>query len=306
MKKASTTGTKKESKIFIKSIKLYEAIYYEYIDLFVVLLASKKFLDNESLVYHVISQLSDRVLVGTDNIFLIIKRHGLNGAIDLATLNRSIFETVVNLLYILKDDSVMRVLRYLFASIDSDFRFIENCKKWVAKGKSEDVRMGAYSIIQSFSTDKNDKAKLAGFIGVEKNSVKGLPSIRDRSKLIGEVWLYFYETSYRETSGWSHGSISRIIMSTFHQIMDTETADKAKIESLKMLSWTMELHYQLVVHLAAILDANEIVGQAGLVRKKMVSKLEPILMKSDHVHGFEEDDFHSADKSMVKGTTHRT
>ncbi len=277
----------KEMEVFDQSIPMFVENYEQHRDLLISLINTKGLMSNGAIKLLII-QLCDRIISGAENALLIIRNHPSFSAIDIATLNRSIFESAVNILYILTDDSEARFMRYSFSSIDADLKIVKNCKEWVKPCVQKDIETGAQQYIKLGSTSEGDKQKLSDIAGISVKSVKSLPDVRQRCKLIGDIWLYFYDTRYRETSGWSHGSMSRIFVSPYHQAKDKNIENKSIMESLSMLSWTTALIHQLVVHLANYTTSHAVVENAINIGIKFTEAIDKILCQSTYVNVVDE------------------
>lgn len=272
--------TEKSNLDVYEAFVIYERHSQQYVEVLSNML-NHEFKNLQHVVRLLIYQMADRVVYGVQNGNAISSSDSLHCEIDLAALNRSIFETIVTLIFIVKQDSDSRFLSYYMDSIETDLRRIREVKHW-EKHPDLEISASAHVWLSQELTTEDDRRHICRQFNVTPSQIKKLPHVLNRAKEAGDIWAYLYDTRYRESSGWSHGHISRIWTSGSYHQQDMDAPKRASHQALVMTSWTVEMLFRLIESLSVISKKPEYVQRAEGIRENLYEEITPIL---DH-NGF--------------------
>lgn len=186
--------------------------------------------------------LTERAAVTPFQIVNAVARDPFYAHADAAALNRGLFETTVNLVYLLGPDCSQRFKSFYNDSVQREFKLQEGMNRWV---RSEDgsvrKRAEAQAGVRNATTEETLKATRA-LVG----EPPPYPNLKDRCRRLGEWWDFNYDAKYRGLSSWQHGDASRIIASQAFQQVYPEQAERPVFESLGQCAWAWDLVYHLV------------------------------------------------------------
>ncbi|MDP2266602.1 MAG: DUF5677 domain-containing protein [Thiobacillus sp.] len=278
--KSDETPKKELGLEVLEAFLIYEQHSKQYLAMLPDIL-NGEFKSLQPVVRLLMHQMTDRIVYGVQHCNAISSVATSHCEIDLATINRSIYETIVTLIFILKKNSESRFLSYCINSIESDLRRIRQVQNW-EKHPDLEISISANAWLGNERTTEEDRKDICKSFNVHPSQVQKLPDVLNRAKDAGDVWAYFYDTRYRETSGWSHGHISRIWTSASYHRQDDKAPGKAINLALVMTSWTVEMLFRLIESFSEISQNPEYAKRAEKIRTAMYEKITPILDR----HGF--------------------
>lgn len=207
----------------------------------------------EKLAKLTLFYLTERSAVTPFQVVNAVARDPFYAHADAAALNRGLFETTVNLVYLLGPDSSQRFKSFYNDSVQREFKLQLGMERWM---RSEDAslrqRAEKQAGVRNATTEETLKAtrELVG-------NPPPYPNLKERCRRLGEWWDFNYDAKYRGLSSWQHGDASRIIASQAFGQLYPEQAERPVFESLAHCAWAWDLVYNLVWELTKYSKQSE-------------------------------------------------
>ena len=214
--------------------------------------------------------LGERILSTPHSIIHIISHDPFYAHADTAALNRSLFDNIVNFLYLASDTGVSRFCLFLVRSYDLELRFWRAMEPWT---KSQDKVISTRAKAQYFQEHAPSEETLAWIkktLGFESQKIPSYPSIKQRCAALGDKWAFNYDQKYRGLSSWQHGDMTRIYASWSLSQAMPEQKDRLVFEALVELVWAWDLFYDFGIDLCSLVGLNkqlkilELINQSSL------------------------------------------
>jgi hypothetical protein len=189
--------------------------------------------------------LSERVAVTPFQIINAVTRDPFYAHADVAALNRGLFETAVNLLYLLGPDSDIRFRSFYHDSAERELSLQKTMQRWLQSADKQIRRRAEHQYGIRNGTTSSTLEKVREFTG----DVPKYPNLRERCRQLGETWDFNYDSRYRGLSSWQHGDASRILVAQAFQQIFPDDAERPVFESLSQCAWAWDAVHLLVTGL---------------------------------------------------------
>jgi hypothetical protein len=255
---------------------IYEQRLADFLDLFRKNVNSLSWRDQQtSLEIKTIHHLCDRIIHIPAHVLMLHMEDPVYSYIDCASLNRSLFETAVNCLYLLQDKTNRAFASLISKSIDEDIKRNNELLKWISH-KDPGIAAGAAQQ-RPVKTHDNKRRELLHGIGFSGNPPP-FPDIRARCDKLGDTWQYLYADRYKELCSWSHIHLGQIFSSPSHAIASPKDLAHAVNTGTVMLYLAFHFVY-LFLH---SITENDQTTQEEITKfyVKLVSDISPILAKT--------------------------
>jgi hypothetical protein len=256
--------------------KLYEQRLADFLELFKKVVNSLSWRDHQTpLEIKTIHHLCDRIIHVPAHVLILHKEDPIYSYIDCASLNRSLFESAVNCLYLFQDKTNRAFASLISNSIDEDIKYNNELLKWLSH-KDPGIAAGAAQHRPVKKHDSNRRELLRG-IGFSGNP-PFFPNIRVRCDKLGERWRYLYADRYRELCSWSHIHMGQVFSSPSHAIASPKDLAHAVSTGTVMLY----LAFHLVYLFLDSITENDKTTQEEINKYylKLIGDINPILAKT--------------------------
>lgn len=197
----------------------------------------------------VLFYLSERVTVTPFHIINVITRDPEYAHSDAAALNRGLFESAVNVCYLLEKDHEERFKRFWLTSAKKEFDIQRSMDKWL-NSKTESIKKRAEA--QASIKDGTNEALIAK-MEKELGDQKTYPAIYDRCVALGSEWAFFYDYVYRGLSAWQHGDVTRSFVAQSWSQIFPDQEERPVFESLAQCAWSWDM---VSLHLKKLMDQD--------------------------------------------------
>lgn len=137
-----------------------------------------------------IHSLCDRIIHTPEHILALNMEEPFYFYLDCASLNRSLFESAINCLYLLNDKTNHAFAGLISKSIDEDIKLRSELTKWVSH-KNPGIAKGATQQIQSLTSQQQHKQEMLKGLGFSGNP-PSFPDIRTRCDKLDDRWKFLY------------------------------------------------------------------------------------------------------------------
>jgi hypothetical protein len=236
----STFSTSKVGRI----LRTYTLLFNETSEIITKLINSLPKPDNPTsrLKMLTLHYLAEQIMVTPFNLIALIRRDPLYAHTNAAALNRTLFESAVNCLYILPDDK-SRFGAFCINGVRQELAIQLRMKDWLSH---PDAFIARHAKKQYYIKNATTEELLETFkqsLGFGDAKLPVYPNIKNRCSSLGDRWAFEYDARYKGLSAWQHGDFSRVGFSrTMSQILPEEI-DRAVFESLGMVAWAFDLTY---------------------------------------------------------------
>ena len=224
-----------------------------------------------------ISYLIERVLSSARNCCRLHYIYPRQSAQDMASMSRGMFESVINVLYLLTDNDQSKLASFWKLSIKEEQSYDTHLSKW-CESESDDLAYSARSERESrLTTPENISDLMQKEFGFCIDTATKWPPLYKRAKRVGEIWEYFYDLRYRAYSTWQHGDLSRAILSPCISIDLPNMKDRAQSEGISVLSWCHEVMFQFLLELNVLVGTKDREQVIRDIHSYTINKTEPLI-----------------------------
>jgi len=256
--------------------RFYEQRLAEFLSLFKKVINSLPRRDQQTpLEIKTIHHLCDRIIHVPAHVLTLHKEDPVYSYVDCASLNRSLFESAVNCLYLFQDKTNRAFASLISKSIDEDIKHNNELLKWLSH-KNPAIAAGAAQRRPVKTHDSKRRELLRG-IGFSGNP-PFYPDIRARCDKLGDRWRYLYVDRYKELCSWSHIHLGHVFSSPSHAIASPNDLAHAVNTGTAMLY----LAFHLVYLFLDSITENDKTTQEEITKYylKLIGDINPILAKT--------------------------
>ncbi len=222
----------------------------------------------------VIHHLCDRILYVPLHTTMLHEENPMFSYIDSASLNRSLFETIVNCLYILNDKSNEALAGIISKSVDEDVKLRNELLKWTSNpnpGISEGAKLQAADI----TTQISDKGKILQGL---PQTPRLFPNIRERCRSLSDIWQFLYASRYQQMCAWSHIHLEHVLFSPSQTLSSPQDLANAVSKGTEMVYLSFHFVYLFLLSLS---EGNQPAqDELTATYQDLLNKLNPILKDS--------------------------
>src|SRR5207249_6294023 len=135
-------------------------------------------------------------------------------------ITRGVFESSVNLLYLMNDKNNGRLGAFWRMSVRDEQKFNSSIKRWLNHPDGDIAEVAKLQFQPKMPTETEILEVVLRDLGILIEDLPPWPSIATRAKEVGEVWDFYYDVKYRGLSSWQHGDVSRIFVSPGYARID--------------------------------------------------------------------------------------
>ncbi len=210
--------------------------------------------------------LAERITVTPFHVINVLTRDPFYAHSDIAALNRGLFESAVNLLYLLQEDSEERIERFYVSSIQHELKLQKSMEQWVG---NRDTYIACSAKKQSLIEDRTSDELLADVLKSlgREAPPSPYPKLRDRCASLPKIWEFYYDSKYRGLSAWQHGDVSRIFVSSTMKQLDPTQRDRPVFEGMGMCAWSWDLVHWYLRSLIDLTDNREWLKRLEVMNK---------------------------------------
>jgi hypothetical protein len=187
--------------------------------------------------------LLDRLTSTPINIIRLATKDPVMAGPDVASLYRSMFESTVNLLYLLNDSDESRFAAFYLSAYEAEHKMYEAVEKWKSHSDPWIARYAEHQLNVLDPPCKSARDEMIKILECSDLPPK-FPKIYQRCKELGPTWEFLYDAMYRGLSAWQHGDMSRSHISSSMLLLVPEYAERTVFETMIVVMWTWELTYR--------------------------------------------------------------
>ena len=186
-----------------------------------------------------VEYLYKRVSSGFSNA-MAIGTHSMEASSDIGSINRGAFEAAVNFLFVTGDQTNGRIAAFWLFAAQEEIKRNNQVAEWKTCADPI-IKKLALREYQDLGSEEDHKKTILPSLGVQEEDLKRWPSLEQRTKVIGDMWAYLYDSHYRALSTWQHGDTSRLIVTdTFVETLGGYP-DRTDYETFVMVSWAFDI-----------------------------------------------------------------
>jgi hypothetical protein len=233
--------------------------------------------NNETLFQKkTIHYLCDRIIHTPEHVLILNMEEPFYSYLDCASLNRSLFESAVNCLYLLNDKTNHAFAGLISQSIDEDIKLRSELSKWVSH-KDLSIAKSAIQQIQFLTSQQQHKQEMLKGIGFSGNPPP-FPNIRIRCDKLEDRWKFLYVSRYKELCSWSHIHLKQVFSSPSH----ARSSPKDLADAINTGTTMVYLAFHLVYLFLLSATGNQSEAQVEIDKcyQRMTDRITPILAKT--------------------------
>lgn len=208
----------------------------------------------------ILQYLLDRVTSTAANIVKLAIGDVLLAAPDMAALHRSSFEAAVNLLYILGDPSYDRLRSFSCSSFEAEWRMFNGLIDWANHSEPWIAAQARLDTSTNGRPDDDARKALWKILNIAGQLDNKYPPLRRRCEILGELWVFYYDSRYRGLSSWQHGDVTRVLASST-LLRVPEHGERLLFETLLQVVWIHDLVDMFIEALAKTPPRQEVTNE---------------------------------------------